>query len=189
MKKTTFFCAIFLSVSLIANSQINRSDVKSVLSGFLRNSYDGRYQGWSGNSKDSLRGDATKYYDRIKSIDKSFGIEQGDNVFYILSYSLDSIVTYTDYSVGFVSIVYVANGYCMDRFTFIRESTNKRYLLIKENGVWFVMAETKDWYVSVSAYIKWAEKYLSDNARTQGPEYLDNVKRNLKDFKEFNSQK
>jgi hypothetical protein len=188
MNKWTFLLIIIQSVSLIANCQLNRKDPKSTLTSFLENSYNGRYLGWSGNSNDSLRLDATEYTDRIISIDKTFRIMQGDNTFLVLSYSLDSIVSYPDYSIGFVSIVDIANGYVLNRLSNKRQITKKKYLLVKENGNWFVLSETKDWFVSVSAYIKWAEKYLSDKSRTEGPEYKNNVTNNLKEFKELTLQ-
>jgi hypothetical protein len=188
MKKWTFLFIFIQSISLIANCQIYRNDVKSVLTNFLKNSYNGQYHGWSGNSKDSLRLDATEYIDRIKSIDKNFRIIQGDNSYIIFSYSLDSIVSYPDYSIGFVSIVDIANGYVLNRLSYKRQITNKRYLLIKKNGNWFVLSETKDWFVSVSAYIEWAEKYLSDKTLTEGYEYKFNVILNLMDFKELKLQ-
>jgi hypothetical protein len=181
---TVCFILIFL-LSLTANCQLDRHNSKSVLARFLENSFTGRYVGWQGNSNDSLRLDPIEYLDRIKSIDKSFQIMQGDIAFFVLSYSLDSIISFPDYSIGYVSIEDVANGYVLDRLIPRREVTNKRYLLIKKDENWFVLCETKDWFVSVSAYIKWAKNYLSDKTQPEGPEYTINVTNNLKDFKEL----
>jgi hypothetical protein len=184
MKRRMLFCLLILTFSITINGQVNRQDAKSVLTSFLENSFNGRYFGWEGNRNDSLRLVASDYEDKIKSIDKSFFIVQGDNAFFVLSYSLDSIIYYSDYAIGYVSIVGIANGYGLELLKVQREKTNKKYLLLKEKGYWYVLAETKSWLISAKAYIKWGEEYLKDKTRTDGAE-RNNVIQNLKSFKEF----
>jgi hypothetical protein len=176
---------MILSFAITIQGQVNRKDSKSVLSSFLEISFNGRYVGWSGERNDSLRLVASDYVDKIVSIDKSFRIEQGDNVFFILSYSLDSTISFSDYAIGFVSIVDIANGYCLDPLKIQKEKTCKKYLLLKEKDYWYVVSETKDWIISAKAYVKWGEDYLKDNTRNDGALYKNNVSQNLKRFKEY----
>jgi hypothetical protein len=185
MDKRLFYCLLFVLISLTANSQAERHDPRSVLSSFLENSFNGRYLGWTGNRNDSLRLVASDYYEKVKSLKKSFMIEQGDNCFFVKSYSLDSLQVINDYAFGYVTLDAITNGDVSDRLTIVPGKIQKTYLLITKNSNWYVLAETKYWYTSAKAYINWAEKYLSDKTRFEGPEYRDNVKNNLRDFKEL----
>jgi hypothetical protein len=114
---------------------------------------------------------------------KSFIIEQGENCFFVKSYSLDSLQVTNDYAFGYVTIDAIANGYVLDRLKIVQKKIRKTYLLIRNNSNWYVLSETKYWFASIRSYISWAEKYLSDKTRTEGAEYRDNVKNNLRNFK------
>jgi hypothetical protein len=186
MVKWLFFYLLFVLVSREASSQVERHDPKSVLSSFLENSFNGRYLGWAGNRDDSLRLLASDYYEKVKSFKESFIIEQGDNCFFVKSYSLDSLHVISDYAFGYVTLDVITNGYIMDRLKIVPRKIQKTYLLICKNSNWYVLSETNNWYTSIAAYINWAEKYLSDKTKIEGSEYKDNVKNNLKDFKENN---
>lgn len=180
-----FFSCLLVITTQIANSQVDRHDPKSVLSSFLENSYNGRYLGWAGNRDDSLRLEASDYYEKVRSFKKSFVIEQGDNCFFVKSYCLDSLQVISDHAFGYVTIDAITNGYVLDRLRIVPRKIQKTYLLISKNSNWYVLSETKYWYTSIKSYIKWAEKYLSNNTVTEGSEYKDNVKSNLKDFKDL----
>ena len=185
MKRWTILSTLILSFAITIHGQVNRQDAKSVLANFLANSFNGRYEGWSGNSNDTLRLVASDYYDKIKSIDKSFVIEHGEKAFFVLSYSLDSINSFSDYAIGYVSIVNIANGYLLDPLKVRKEKNSKKYLLFKEKNYWYVISETRDRIISAPAYIKWGEDYLTDKTRTEEAFYKNNVKQNLMSFKEF----
>jgi formylglycine-generating enzyme required for sulfatase activity len=156
-----------------------RNDPKSVLSSFLENSFNGKYLGWTANSADSLRLQASDYIDKIRSFNKPFIIEQGDNCFFVKSYSLDSIRLIRDYAFGYVTLDAVAGGYVLDRLKMLPQKVNKTYLLTCKNSNWYVLAETKFWFTSIKAYTRWAENYLSDITRTEGSEYKNNVRNKL----------
>lgn len=177
-------CIFFLSFSFIANCQLNRNDVNSVFSEFLKNSYDGKYVGWSSKPNDSLRLDPTEYIDKVISFKKPFRLVQTDNAYFTKSYRVDSLQIWTDYAFGYVTHEAISYGYVLNRLQIDPQKIHNTYLLIKKNFNWYVLAETNNWFVSAAAYIKWAERYLSDKTRTEGPEYKNNVANNLLDFKE-----
>lgn len=185
MKRWICFGIMILSFSFAVNGQVNRKDAKIVMKSFLENSFNGKYFGWSGKKNDSLRLVASDYEDKIKSIDKSFRIEQGDNAFFILSYSLDSTITFSDHAICYVSIDYIASGYITDPLKVQKGKTYKKYLLLRKDNYWYVLSETKDRIISAKAYIKWGEEYLKDKTRNDGAENRNNVINNLKSFKDY----
>lgn len=184
MKRWIFFGLMILSFPITIAGQVNRKDAKSVMKSFLENSFNGRYSGWSGNMNDSLRLVASDYEDNIVSIDKSFRIEQGDNAFFILSYSLDSTISFSHYAISYVSIVDIANGYVNEPLKVQKGKNYKKYLLLRKDYYWYVLSETGDPIISAKAYIRWGEDYLKDKTGNQGTEYRNNVMHNLKSLKE-----
>jgi hypothetical protein len=185
MKYWTFACILSILLSCKAFGQLNRHDAQSVLTEFLKNSSDGRYVGWSGNRNDSLRLIASDYVDYVESFNKSFQFDSGDDIYYAKSSSLDSIQIFSDHAFGYVTLSVLCQGYCIERMPLLRQEIYKTYLLIRKRSYWYVLSETLNMYISVDAYIKWAEKYISDKTRTEEPEYRNNVINNLKDLKEY----
>jgi len=185
MKKCICFWIAFLLFSLIANCQLNRHDAKSVLSEFLKNSADARYVGWTGNADDSLRLDASDYEDQVRSYKKLFRVVQSDYCFIARSYQIDSLQVFSDHAFGYVALDIVSYGNVLNRLPVMMMKLHKVYLLINKNQYWYVLSETGDWFVSLNAFIKWAENYIPDKTYNKEPQYKSNVLKNLKDFKEL----
>jgi len=185
MKKRALCFLLFLSLMPEARTQINRKDVNSVFSEFLRNSADARYMEWSINPNDSLRLDPYDYEDLIRSYNKFFRVNKSEKCFFARSYLVDSLQIFPDHAFGFVTLDIVSYGFVLNRLSVMLVKMQKIYLLINKSQYWYVLSETGDWFISLNAYISWAEKYLPDMTLNNESEYKNNVVKNLKDFKEL----
>jgi hypothetical protein len=185
MKKWTFCFVLLMTFLPAAISQVNRKDVNSVLSEFLENSADARYMEWGGNENDSLRLDPYDYDEMVRSYNKFFRVTKPEKCFFAKSYIIDSLQVLSDHAFGYVTLDIVSYGYVLNRLPIMMMKLHKVYLLINKSQYWYVLSETGDWFISLNAYIKWAENYLPDMTLTKESQYKSNVVKNLKDFKEL----
>jgi hypothetical protein len=177
-------CVLFLFLSFTAIGQPDRHSAKSVLTFYLNNFMTSGDAGWRKNSQDSLSLIASDYLEKVRSYNKDFRIEQTDDVYYITSYSLDSVRIFSDYAFGYVTLEAASYGIILQRLMIAPQKIDKIYLLITKNNKWYVLSETKDWFVSVNFYIRFAEKFLSVN-NPADIQYKDNVVKNLHDFRDY----
>ncbi|NMC61329.1 MAG: hypothetical protein GYA51_18400 [Candidatus Methanofastidiosa archaeon] len=154
-------------------------EINKILSKYLENSANGRYLGWEGNRNDSLWINPTDYIEKIKSFGNEFRLVQSNNCYFTLSYSLDSINVFKDHAFGYVTLNAVANGYVIDLLKIDPHEVNKRYLLVKKDNRWYLLSETKDWFVSVKSYVKWANNALKNRSWENEEKYKINTINNL----------
>jgi hypothetical protein len=183
MRINALLVVLLFLAPLTAYTQPDKAQVINVLSKYLDNSANGKYVGWTNDLQDTLSIFGEKYFDRIKAIDKSLRIVQGDPTYFALSFNLDSIQIKNDYAIGFVSLISGAHGHVIDPIEFKQQKLLKKYFLIKKDDRWFVVAESEDWFISVLTYIKWADKELISNSRS--PEINKILTNNLATFKKL----
>jgi len=187
--KITYWLILFC-ISLSICCQDDKNEASIVLKKFLENSSNGNHFGWNGNFKDPVWLDATDYEDKVMDVRKKlnlpFQLVQSDNAYYVLSYSLDSILLLNDFAIGYTTLSSVSSGYCMGPLPIKKETIPKVYLLMKQHTKWFILSETNDWFISVNTYIKWVDRLVSDPTyASKFGKINDDVRNNYNSFKQF----
>jgi hypothetical protein len=183
MKSSMLTVTIFIFVYANVFPQTDSEKAYNVLSKYINNESNGRYIGWEGNRNDSLWLDATEYVEKIRSFGKPFRIEHGEQDYYVLSYTIDSLQVFADHAFGFVTLSSVAHGYCLSPLPIHHSKISKEYLLLLKENKWFILSETEDRFISVTTFIKWAEDAIKNRTWSEGEEYKSNTQNNLNNFK------
>ena len=184
------YVLILSCIPLSISCQDDKTEATLILNKFLENSSKGDHFGWNGSTKDPLWLNATDYEDKVMNLSKKlnlpFHLTQSENAYFVLSYSLDSILVLNDFAIGYTTLSSISHGYCMGPLPIKKETIPKVYLLMKQHDKWFVISETNDWFISVNTYIKWIDRLVTDpNYAAKFDKINDDVRNNYNSFKQF----